>query len=405
MKRTLDIEIVQTSWPSNPPIPVFPPTFHSGTTTQDINILALLLEIGYLTTPTSATGVSLSEFWAWVRYLSAITQDQDIRITSSFSSLDAHQKTILSDDFGMGVPMLWLKKALSFQKTVDGNYFIQKVAASINAKGVKTGKRGPNKTPDFVSVDNNGVWHVVECKGTQSGLKYLNNQLGINGQNNTGGVIQKKSITFPPGYTGQRLACGLSIGLEGKSSSLLKIVDPEPEEPFAIEKKDIVYAQDAMIRGTVSKLLRLSGLEVTAERIAAPLGITPDVTPFKSRTADVKRQELVSDRERSSIRELKDFAAAFRTNNNHFSYRVQEFVLPREILVEGRWISKVTVQQRLNLEFIDMLTGTSFNEEPIHERIKELNSLMTGDDVRQDDFSAAINYGGILESEMILNTK
>lgn len=403
MKRTLDIEIDQNTWPTNPPLPVFPATFHLGTTTKDINILALLLEIGYLTTPTSATGVSLSEFWAWVRYLSAITQDQDIRITSSFSSLDAHQKTILSDDFGMGVPMLWLKKALSLQQTVDGNYFIQKVAASINAKGVKTGKRGPNKTPDFVSVDDKGIWHVVECKGTQSGLKYLDNQLGLNGQTNTGGRVQKKSITFPPGYTGQRLACGLSIGLEGKSASLLKIVDPEPEEPFAIEKKNIVYAQDAVMRGTLSKLLRLSGLEVTAERIAAPLGITPDVTPFKSRTADVKRQELVSDRERGSIRELNDFAAAFRTKNNHFSHRAQEFVLPREILVEGRWISKVTVQQRINPEFIDMLTGASFNEEPIHETMTDLNTLMTGNEVRQDDFSAAINYGGILESEIMLN--
>ncbi len=55
-----------------------------------------------------------------------MTNDKDMRLTDSFYALDAHQKTILSDDFGMGVPMLWLMSSLSLNQIVDGNYFIQK---------------------------------------------------------------------------------------------------------------------------------------------------------------------------------------------------------------------------------------------------------------------------------------
>ncbi len=54
----------------------------------------MLLMIGYLTTPAATTGVTLSEFWAWVRYLAAITPgDAEMKLTHSFAELDAHQKT------------------------------------------------------------------------------------------------------------------------------------------------------------------------------------------------------------------------------------------------------------------------------------------------------------------------
>lgn len=38
----------------------------------------MLLMIGYLTTPVASTGVSLSEFWAWVRYLAALSSQLDM---------------------------------------------------------------------------------------------------------------------------------------------------------------------------------------------------------------------------------------------------------------------------------------------------------------------------------------
>lgn len=56
-----------------------------------------------------------------------------MRLTSAYAGLDAHQKTILSDDFGMGVPMLWLEDRLSLEEIVDGRYFLQFVGASVGA--------------------------------------------------------------------------------------------------------------------------------------------------------------------------------------------------------------------------------------------------------------------------------
>ena len=73
MYRTIDVHVDDSSWPGVGKIPNFPAAFTAGTSSFVLNINSMLLMIGYLTTPTSVTGVSLTEFWAWVRYLAAIT--------------------------------------------------------------------------------------------------------------------------------------------------------------------------------------------------------------------------------------------------------------------------------------------------------------------------------------------
>ena len=65
MDRTLAIEIDRASWPVPPKLPAFPSTFHRGNAPVSINIQGMLLLMGFLTTPTTVVGVSLSEYWAW----------------------------------------------------------------------------------------------------------------------------------------------------------------------------------------------------------------------------------------------------------------------------------------------------------------------------------------------------
>lgn len=406
MNRELEILIDQNTWPKKNKLPHFPKSFHNGSIIDNINIPSMLLMIGYLTTPTSSTGVSLSEFWAWIRYLSAVTNDKDMRLTDSFYALDAHQKTILSDDFGMGVPMLWLMSSLSLNQIVDGNYFIQKIAASVNAKSVKTGKRGPNKTPDFVAKDHYGDWHVIECKGTQSGPEYCDKQLGIKGKKGTGGIVQKKSIIFPTGHTGQRLACGLSIGIENRSSSLLKIVDPEPDEPFEVDEQNMIYAEDAITRGVLSKYLRLSGLEITAERIAAPLGRTPDITRYKSRTAESHRVEWVRERDKRSQREIQQFLEAQKGNrvfNRIFNGRRRSIVLPRPVVVDDKIISRVIIRQQINSEVIEDLLTRQYNDEPIVDSFAYRLATARRNRIMSTEFASRLNFGEIFQSEIILS--
>ncbi|MFA9596156.1 hypothetical protein [Citrobacter telavivensis] len=402
MNRELEILIDQNTWPKKNKLPHFPKSFHNGSIIDNINIPSMLLMIGYLTTPTSSTGVSLSEFWAWIRYLSAVTNDKDMRLTDSFYALDAHQKTILSDDFGMGVPMLWLMSSLSLNQIVDGNYFIQKIAASVNAKSVRTGKRGPNKTPDFVAKDHYGDWHVIECKGTQSGPEYSDKQLGIKGKKGTGGIVQKKSIVFPTGHTGQRLACGLSIGIENRSSSLLKIVDPEPDEPFEVDEQNMIYAEDAITRGAISKYLRLSGLEITAERIAAPLGRTPDVNRYKSRTAESHRVEWVKEREQRSYFELRQFLDTQKIKK-HFNGRERVIELPRSVVVDDKIISKVIIRQEINNEAIEDLLIRQYNDGPIVESFAYRLATARRNRIMSTEFASRLNFGEIFQSEIILS--
>jgi hypothetical protein len=247
LQREPSIVIDKTTWPRSPGLPVFPNTFQAGYSPATIDIPAMLLQIGYLTTPSSARGASLSEFWAWIRYLAALMDTEDLRLNKGFAELDAHQKTILSDDFGMGLPMLWLSERLDLQKICDGRYFIARFMARARAMVHRTAKRGPNKSPDFVARDSTGVWHVIECKGTQSGPEYLAQQLGEVGPPPSEGVAQKRSITFPKNHTGQRLVCGLGIAIEGGLfDSTLKIIDPEPEKPFKISGGEMILAEDAL---------------------------------------------------------------------------------------------------------------------------------------------------------------
>lgn len=355
MQRNLKVDIDESTWPSGGVQPSFPPTFTNGQSTYPLNIPAMLLMIGYLTTPTSSTGVSLSEFWAWVRYLAAVAKQSDLSLTQSFWELDAHQKTILSDDFGMGVPILWLHDKLSFVQIVDGRYFMQRIASSLGATQARTAKRGPNKTPDFVAQDTSGMWHVIECKGTQSGSEYSLKQLGVKGPPAEGGVAQKLSIQFPLSHTGQRLVCGLSIDVEGGNGSVLKIIDPQSKEPFVLNNNQINLAQDAANRGVMARALRMAGLEVTAESVASPFGPRPEDKRASTLRVEAARRKVTEERDKRSREEIRGVISRGQSFDGDFRGRETVVVLPREVVVDGRSVKRVVIRQGVNREALEEL--------------------------------------------------
>ncbi|MCM2475675.1 hypothetical protein HGO38_19555 [Rhizobium sp. CG5] len=362
----------------------------------------MLLLIGYLTTPTSTTGVSLSEFWAWVRYLAAIADDDDLRLTRGFATLDGHQKTILSDDFGMGLPMLWLGDRLSFDRQLDGYYFMHRIAASVGAVQRRSAKRGPNKTPDFVARDTRGVWHVVECKGTQSGLDYSLRQLGSNGPPPSGGVAQKRAIVFPARHTGQRLVCGLSIGVEGGAGTRLTIIDPEPKEPFVLRQDQLYLADDAATRGVLSKTLRLSGFEIAAEATASPLGRHPSATRYSTRSAEQAREELVSARDARAREELQNSLGRTQIFGGEFTGRELRFDLPRPISLNGDRITRAIVRQGVNKEVLLQLQERPTIPEPIFDSQFSWTAEMGLNTAKGDERTASFQIGQVFRSELIL---
>ncbi|MES3100529.1 hypothetical protein [Sphingomonas faeni] len=406
MNRTLNVHVRKDTWPAKGKLPAFPATFHKGLANYDLNIPAMLLFLGYLTTPTSSTGVSLSEFWAWVRYFAAVTSDSDMRLTRNFADLDAHQKTILSDDFGMGVPMLWLSERLSLDRVCDGRYFMQRFAADVDATANRTAKRGPNKTPDFVGRDTNGVWHVVECKGTQSGHDYSRNQLGDPWPLATGGVAQKRSIVFPRGHVGQRLVCGLSIGVQqGKFPSLLTVIDPEPEEPFKIAARQMEAADDAVTRGVMSKALRLAGFETTAEATASPLGRFPYSVRQQSKRSEEIRREGVEERDFRAREEL-DLAAGEATvfaGDGGYRGRERVFELPRPIQIDDGPVRRVIVRQGVSARVLSYLRARPTIEEPLSQADADWTEAVGRNVVKGDERSASMTIGSLFRSELFLD--
>lgn len=400
MNRNLIVDVEASSWPPPGKHPAFPSAFHSGAATWDMNFPAMLLMIGFLTTPTTSTGVSLSEFWAWVRYLSAITPDPDLRLTSSFSELDAHQKTILSDDFGMGAPLLWLSERFDLDRIVDGRYFVEYLAPRLGATQRRTAKRGPNKTPDFVARDTSGVWHVIECKGTQSGSEYSARQLGEAGPPPTGGIAQKRSIVFPAGHTGQRLVSGLQIGVPYGEPSCLTIIDPEPEEPFQVGDLDMALADDAATRCVISKALRQAGYEVAAEAMASP----HDDVFFMERRASKRASDEEGATELREERAREELGSRERTVEFAENYvgRERQFMLPRPVIVNDKPAYRVILRQGLRKEAIDEMQSDPSIVGLLSESGADWVSDLGKSVSKGSEGTASMTIGNIFRSEIFL---
>jgi len=372
----------------------------------DIDIPSMLLTVGFLTTPASATGVSLSEFWAYVRYLAAMTNDSDLRLSRAFADLDAHQKTILSDDFGMGVPMNWLTSALDLHDICDGRYFVDRFAARVGAHSAKSAKRGPSKTPDFVARDGRGVWHVIECKGTQSGGTYQARQIGEAGPPPTGGIAQKRSLVFPKGYSGQRLVCALSIAVEGGAgSSRLRIVDPEPEDPIVVEASQIAFAVDAGERSTVARALRLAGFEATADVTAAPWGRYAWSRPTTDRRSEELRAKDVEARQDAARAELADDdRISWNSGGDRYIGREVTIPLPREIKIDGERVRRVYLRQGVNSDVLGELRNRPTVEDQLDGSETEWEAAIGKTRTTSDGNNAQLMVGQLFRSEMRLES-
>lgn len=364
-------------------------------------MLTMLLVVGYLTTPTNTTGVSLNEYWAWIRYLNATTAHTELRITDDFWQLDSHQKMILSDDFGMGIPMAWLTAKLDFQLVSDGRYFIDRLAALVGASHAKTGKRGPSKSPDFIVRDTSGKWHVVECKGTQSGDKYRDDQLAK-------AFTQKCTVTFPAALQGQRLACGLSLSnVKSPACSNLKIVDPPGDKNlhFEVQENIVEAAIDTASRSTLAAGLKAAGFFNAGHAIAAPLGPTAATRPTTHGKRHRARTEYVQERRKRIAEEL-----GARTARNVFTIRGEHYVgrevhlnLPRVFQVGSAEIRSVTVQQGIRKDVLEALAGEMLRDEQ-PELLKTYPTGAKQIALEQAESEATMELGDLFSSRLALES-
>ena len=401
MQRRIRVTIDRSTWPSSPGSPSFPRNFRSGP--YNVDIPTLLLTIGYLTTPIHTSGVSLSSFWALVRYLHAVSNDSDLRLDPAFSELDSHQKAILSDDFGIGVPIRWLLDHLHIASIVDGRYFIQRMATTVGAHAADPARRGPAKSPDFVVRDTDGIWHVVECKGTQSGTAYRNRQLGNPNNPVDGAVAQKRTITFPQGHAGQRLACGLVLAARpNNANSSLKIIDPDEKPIIDIREDDMSLAVDTLGRGTAVRALRLAGLDATAVALAllpaSRLG--SEVREELSAEGSEEDVTTTTDRAMDELRDSED-RTSFTVAGRGYRGRQAMLDLLTPLALEGRTIRSVLLRYGVDTNFLRELAPTWIQEQPL---LGEYVNVWDSMKLEFHGLTARMHVGSLFVADIIFRT-
>jgi len=258
--KEIRVQIDSQSWKAG----TAPPTLNALAGLQRVNMLDVLNEIAVLTTPPIAYGFTTAETWAWRRYFPALDIATPLRLRQEWSDLDPHQKNILSDDLGMGFPIHLLRSALGLQVVTATHYFLRQVArrqTAVNAYLLRSGKRGPAKSPDFVAIDRNQSVHVIECKGSQSDRDTLSGLM-------RNGLPQKRNVVFPNATVGERLVAGLFIPqYHGGEDACVRICDPEPEDPIEINLR-FEEILDIIIRGELASTLHAARLPTLANLIA-----------------------------------------------------------------------------------------------------------------------------------------
>ncbi|MGN8088458.1 hypothetical protein ACTJK6_20550 [Ralstonia sp. 22086] len=352
LKRTISLSVDAKTFPKG-----LVPAFLAGSGAATLDMGQALLMLGTLSIPGGFTSASPARYWSWVRYFSAISPHSDLRIVQQFVDLDPHQKTILSDDFGVAVTtQLIFDKLGGFKDVVDGRQFISLYASLIRSGGLKKKfpKVGPGKCPDFVILDKSGKWHVLECKGTQTSGVVRNGQLKT-------AFDQKNAIQVKGAVRGERLAAGLYLADEYSTiSSSIKIVDPEPEPYVTVDYRRQHDAEKVQRRLAISRALGLSGFIPLAEELSMPTEIHEDTIQFLS-TEERRRAKIpAADRLNAAVVMLA------RTKTSPFAVRKKEFTgrsvtieLPSSPFSDRGGFSRVKVSVGIDVNLLEKIRGIS----------------------------------------------
>ena len=219
---------------------------------------AALLYAAIWTRPPRMGGFNLSDTWAWLRYIPAIAPGAKLRLRQEWSDVDAHQKTIMSDDLGVGCTTFWLAEHLNFRFFVEARYFVNQLPNGFY--NLRSGnKRGPSKAPDYIAISRDFARIcVLECKGTQSNLAALAKVM-----DNTHGGAQKRSFQTLSGMPpSDSLVVGLFLAQhEVPESSTISISDPPLDD------------QNIVCSDQVERLIRIATMKTCLAKVLSLLNM------------------------------------------------------------------------------------------------------------------------------------
>lgn len=232
-------------------------------TVNKIDVNCMLIHTALWTRPPKLTGFHLSDFWAWLRYFPAFSKTTtDLRLRKEWKDIDPHQKTILSDEIGVGSTTFTLINTLGFQGFIDAIYLLETL--NLTHLRLNKSKNGKGKTPDYIGLDNFGRVIALECKGTQNKIKDLHKAI-------KNGIDQKENLTKnPAGQIKIGLVGGIFIPqFDNPENALIHFRDPDWNEfNKIISEADPKELTKAIIRGSVIKQLYLAGANNSASELS-----------------------------------------------------------------------------------------------------------------------------------------
>jgi len=271
MKKSVQLVIDRPSWSKTSPRYRKTCPFSTNQTLARIDFLRAMLWIGVTSIPIQIPCWWVASQWAILRYVAAADHGtRRLRLHFAVDELESHHKTVLSDDWGVGLSLQWLAVRIGYKHVVHGGFAMQALRARGIAQFVKRKKRGPFKCPDFFAVDVQDRIHLIECKGNQEGPSHIDRQFER-------GREQKQNVRFQnEGLVAQRLLTGVAIA--GQSSSwlsTLKVADPPPSEEESYF--NIISETHPPIVDAFKKVLVVQGL-ISAGAAAAAHRLFPSET-------------------------------------------------------------------------------------------------------------------------------
>lgn len=282
MNRSLDVIVDSGSWETAP----VPAELVTRGGIRQVNVLRALLFTALWTRPPQFYGFSLNDLWAWHRYRPAISERTDLRLREEWGAVDPHQKTILSDELGVGFTTQLIQEAFPCGEFTDTLYVV-KILEPDSFTLNSTARAGSQKSPDYIARLQGSDWLVLECKGTQSSQAALKKAI-------TRGRAQKKSLQAKSaGSIKHSLVAGLYIPQwESNEMACIWVADPswkELESLLSGQPKGRV--DEAITQVALAKQLALTGLREAPDYLVSMRAGELEVLPENVR------------------RELKDFLA------------------------------------------------------------------------------------------------
>lgn len=334
--RFVRIEIDSASWSaSSNSVPTGLAALHG--TKREMSVLCALLHTALRTRPPTSTGIDLADFWAWLRYGPAIDDLPDLKLRAAWKDIDTHQKTILSDDFGMGFTTFLLSRVLNFKSFADTLHFA-KVAHPGLYHFLNVKKNGEHKSPDFVAMDSSNDPNnisVIECKGSQSSMPALKKLMKR-------GIEQKDNL-LPVAGSGanikHRLVAGLLIPQSDQDfEATIRLCDPEFSE-FSNILAQIPQGrrETATVQVDLAKQFAMMNLTSLSRALA---------------TTNAQEQKQLSGVNQNELRNLSQI------NNNVGHTFTVEYLLPDRTMCFGLQVQRARFTMTSPVGLYENLVGT-----------------------------------------------